>query len=307
MARWGIYDVGVWDAVLSSVAPSTKTSYERIFLKFVSYVEGLGLNFCSMSIGHVLGFLKEFKGLSKSRVRTAVASLKFFLKVYNRLDLVNNPLLDMFSKGAQNLGPLPKEKNSIWDPNVVLLNIKNRPRPSSFLPLAREAIVLLLLATGWRVDDVWKLGCEVAFGSTMATFRFLEKRKCKIKGSYTVTQNVKRFASSPRICPVEAVRIFLERAKDVRGVVPFLFVTSKGNRPSKDSLRRWVCAELSAAGIQASAGSCRSASTSLASERSVSIDVIMRSAGWSSENTFRRFYQRKVSRLQDPINLAEAF
>jgi hypothetical protein len=52
---------------------------------------------------------------------------------------------------------------------------------------------------------------------------------------------------------------------------------------------------------------CRSASTSLALERSVSIDVIMRSAGWSSENTFRRFYQRKVSRMQDPINLAEAF
>jgi hypothetical protein len=33
---------------------------------------------------------------------------------------------------------------------------------------------------------------------------------------------------------------------------------------------------------------------------------LMRSAGWSSENTFRRYYQRKVTRVEDSVNLAEA-
>jgi hypothetical protein len=82
--------------------------------------------------------------MSKSRIRTGVAALKFFLKVYNRIDLVENPLLDMFSKGAQNLAPLPAEKTSIWDPNKVLESIKARPRPSSFLLCASEAVLLLL-------------------------------------------------------------------------------------------------------------------------------------------------------------------
>jgi hypothetical protein len=124
--------------------------------------------------------------MSKSRIRTGVAALKFFLKVYNRIDLVENPLLDMFSKGAQNLAPLPAEKTSIWDPNKVLESIKARPRPSSFLLCASEAVLLILLATGWRVDDVFKLSNEVSFDSKAVTFRFAEKRKCPIKGKYTI-------------------------------------------------------------------------------------------------------------------------
>ncbi len=305
MARWGIYDVEVWHTVLSSVAPSTKQSYEKIFLKFVSFFEADGLNFNTISIKDVLGFLKTFSGLSTSRVRTGVSALKFFLRVYNRLDLVSNPLIDMFSKGAQNLAPLPKEKNSIWDPNIVLNSIKNRPRPSSFLDLAREALILLLLATGWRVDDTWKLSADVQFDARAATFRFVEKRKCRVKGKFTTTQSVKRFLSSPRVCPVEAVRAFLLCAKEVRVNEIFLFVQSFGLRATKDTLRRWARAELESAGITASAGSCRSASTSSAVERNASIDVVMRSAGWSSECTFRRYYQRKVVRVEEPLNLAD--
>jgi hypothetical protein len=70
MARWGIQDVEIWDAVLSAVAPSTRKGYERIFFRFVDYFEALDLTFKSILISHVLGFLKSFKGLSKSRVRT---------------------------------------------------------------------------------------------------------------------------------------------------------------------------------------------------------------------------------------------
>jgi site-specific recombinase XerD len=215
--------------------------------------------------------------------------LKFFLKVYNRLDLVENPLIDMFSKGAQNLAPLPAEKLSIWDPNKVLETIKNRLHPSSFFLCAREAVLLLLLATGWRVDDVYKLACEVTVNSEMATFRFLEKRKCRIKGVHTVKELVKKFFSCPRICPVEAIHVFLSLAANIRRKTSFLFVSSTGLRASKDTLRRWVRDELLLAGIKASAGSCRSASSSLAFEKSVPIDIIMRSEGWSSENTFRQF------------------
>jgi hypothetical protein len=207
MARWGIYNVDVWNAVLSLVAPSTRISYQSIFLKFVKFVEDEGLNFRSMSIANVLLFLKSFSGLLKSRVRTGVAALKFFLKVYNRIDLVENPLLDMFSKGAQNMAPLPAAKTLIWDPNKVLESLKAKPRPSLFLVCARETVLLLLLTTGWRVDDVSKLSNEVSFDLNMVTFRSAEKRKCPIiKGKHTVTQSVKSFLVCPPICPVlEAV------------------------------------------------------------------------------------------------------
>ncbi len=291
--------------MLASVAPTTKKAYESIFFEFVRSFDELELNFKTISINHVLSFLKKFVGRSKSRVRTGVAALKFFLRVYNRLDLVNNPLIDMFSKGAQNMAPLPREKVVIWDPAQVLNAMRNRPLPSSFLVIAGEAVLLLLLATGWRVDDVWKVGSEVQFFDDSARFKFVEKRKCKIKGKHTVSQTVRKFLECDRICPIEAVQRFLNCAVRVRKDDVFLFVSQTGHRASKDSLRRWVQAELAKAGIIASAGSCRSASTSSAAERQVSIDSILKSAGWSSENTFRRFYHRTVIHDDAPINLFE--
>ncbi len=77
------------------------------------FFEAEELDFRSLSIDVVLRFLQSFVGLSESRIRTAVAAVKFFLKIYKRLDLVDSPLIDMFSKGAQNLAPIPQEKTTI--------------------------------------------------------------------------------------------------------------------------------------------------------------------------------------------------
>jgi hypothetical protein len=83
MGRWGIFDVTVWHTVLSSLAPSTKRSYEPIFYEFVSFFEKQGCDFVSLSIDMVLSFLNQFVGKSSSRIRTAVASLKFFSRSTN--------------------------------------------------------------------------------------------------------------------------------------------------------------------------------------------------------------------------------
>jgi site-specific recombinase XerD len=272
MGRWRMFDVAVWHTVLSSVASSTKKGYEKIFLDFVSFFEQRDLNFETISIDVVLSFLQKFVGLSESRICTAVAALKFFLKIYKRVDLTENPLLDLFSKGAQNLEPLSREKGDIWNPDTVLNWLKEQPIPSSFLSCAREAVLLLLLATGWRVDDVWKLSNRLLISTDSVTCFFAERRKCKIKGKHTVSQAVRRFESCERICPVRALIRFRDRASAIRKEHVYLFVSSTGKRATKDTMRRWVQFLLQKAGILASAGSCRSASTSAACERNPSID-----------------------------------
>ena len=45
-----------------------------------------------------------------------------------------------------------------------------------------------------------------------------------------------------------------------------------------------------------SAHSTRAASVSKASNRQVSIDLIMENAGWKSADTFRRFYNKPIAR-----------
>ncbi len=149
--------MNVWNTILSSVAPSTKQGYQSVFLQFVHYFEEHGFDFISLNVHVMLGFLQTFVGKSMSQVKTAVAALKFFLRIYHREDLADHPLASLFATGAQNVAPLPKEKTPIWNPETVLNDVKMRPIPFSFLACGKEAVLLLLLATGWRVDDVWKL------------------------------------------------------------------------------------------------------------------------------------------------------
>ncbi len=182
MARWDIFDLNVWNTILSSLAPSTRSNYQNIFFQFVKFFETRSLNFTTLNVKVVLLFLQSFVGKSESRVRTAVAALKFFLKIYNREDLADHPLITLFGKGAQNLAPLPREKATIWNPDSVLDWMKTQPVPSSLILCASEAVLLLLLATGWRVDDVWKLANKWECSGECARFFFRLKRKCRIKG-----------------------------------------------------------------------------------------------------------------------------
>ncbi len=76
-----------------------------------------------------------------------------------------------------------------------------------------------------------------------------------------------------------------------------LFISSKGTRADVDTLRCWVTELLQAAGVNAPAGSCRSASTSAAVQQNVDIDHVLKSAGWARKNTFHQYYQRSIHPL----------
>ncbi len=241
MARWGIFDLNVWNTILASLAPSTRQTYENIFFQFTRLLDSKRLDFSSIDVNIVLNFLQSFVGKSKSRVRAAVAALKFFLKIYKREDLAVHPLISLFGKGAQNLAPLPRERSTIWNPDVVLDWLKTQSLPSSFIPCASEAVLLLLLATGWRVDDVWKLANKIEWSNESARLFFRLKRKCRIKGKFTLSQSVARLSSNDRICPVRALERFSKISAKVRKMPSdVLFVSSKGNPASKDTLRRWI-------------------------------------------------------------------
>jgi hypothetical protein len=60
---------------------------------------------------------------------------------------------------------------------------------------------------------------------------------------------------------------------------------------------------LEESGIEATAGSCRSASTSAAVLQNLDVDQVLKSAGWAHESTFRRFYQRAVHPRLDSVSL----
>lgn len=154
-------------------------------------------------------------------------------------------------------------------------------------------MVLLMLATAFRVDDVQKLSIEFQVHDSVMQLSFLAPRKCPKRNVPVESFLLKRFPED-RVCPVAAILHFIDLSEEVRAPgVKQLFIHSKGGPATVPTLRRWTSELLKAAGIEATAGSCRSAAASRAA-KNLPVDEILSTAGWACESTFRKFYARDV-------------
>ncbi len=123
---------------------------------------------------------------------------------------------------------------------------------------------------------------------------YIEKRKCRVKKFWTRVQRLTAYTGSQRICPAVNVILLCSTFAVIRvknPTKPALFVSLRGKRAT---LGRWIRDILLEAGNRATAGTCQSAATSAAYMRKLPIDVILSSAGWSSNLMFFKHYQREV-------------
>ncbi len=306
MDRWGVKSPDAWRTIFSSLAPGTQKSYRLIFTKFLQFMKTCNVDVNTVLLEHVFQFLDPLivSKKAESTLRSYIASLKFYLRLFQRDDLVTNPLFDLFSAGAKRQAPAPKTNSWVWDAGIPLRHIRDKAHPKDFLEAAREAAFLLLMATGLRVSDLFLLSEDFSLENGVFTIPFLGKRKCKIKGRWTTEQRISAYPGSERLCPINAILLYATFSVPVR--VPgekALFISSTGRRAAKATIGGWVRNLLSEAGISATAGSCRSASTSAAFLRKMNIDVILASAGWSSDLTFFRHYQRAIKHPVSGANL----
>jgi site-specific recombinase XerD len=303
MGRWKVFDPAVWDTVHASVAPSTLKRYQSIFSLFRNYLTDVGRTIQTAETEDVLAFIQDYVNDRKaeSTIRSVYAAILFHFRLEGRHEfLISNPIVQMFVKGAQRLAPPSVKQQVVWDPEIPLSFISAKSRPSTFREAGQEALLLLLLATGIRVDCASKLSKQFHVSPTFCVIPYLLPRKTGKSGP----QVIRLFTENPRLCPVRAIEHFSSLADAVRkSQDPFLFISSTGRRAHIDTLRHWVSELLCASGVQATAGSCRSASASAAVARDINIDVVMKSAGWARESTFRRFYQRQILKLNEGYNL----
>ena len=80
---------------------------------------------------------------------------------------------------------------------------------------------------------------------------------------------------------------------------PALFITTvkPHKKASKDSISRWIKLTMSEAGINYglfASHSCRSASTSKATEANIDLQTILKSANWPWVSTFKKNYLREI-------------
>ena len=96
--------------------------------------------------------------------------------------------------------------------------------------------------------------------------------------------------------------MYLGKTRTIRGQEAKLFISfaKPSKAVSKDTLSIWINESLRQAGIDTvkySAHCTRAASTTAACKRGLSVENIMKAAGWSRSATFSKYYQKKIENL----------
>ena len=209
-----------------------------------------------------------------------------------------------------------------WDLSVVLLFLNSSAfEPLSQAPLrtlSQKTLFLLALAMAKRVGELQALSSVVPFVGSDACLSYVPQYVAKSESlSRTIPRSLVKslsdFAAGLNedllLCPVCALRIYLDRTRPLTPIRHRLFVSPR--RPSramsKNAVSFFLSEVIHAAGAsRPKVGSVRSheirgVSTSVAFHRNWSVSVVLESATWSSSSVFSSFYLRDIQHEYDGI------
>ena len=107
------------------------------------------------------------------------------------------------------------------------------------------------------------------------------------------------FPQDEQICVVQALNTYLNRTKSTRGNCTKFFISVKApHKPVHTcTISKWIKSSLAAAGIDITAftsHSTRSASSSFAKSKGLTVSAIAKAAGWSNAKTFAQHYNKDI-------------
>jgi integrase len=286
----------VLDTIRSSLSPSTIRVFDSYSLRFGKFLLQRQLGIDDVDTVIILEFLNQFasKKYSFSYIRSIRNAIVKAMALRRPNFTVDQVLLQQFMAGAKNECRMFTRKAVTWDAQVVIDFLASQPLPERNAQLAQETITILALATGARIDDLWKMGAAVYQEGRSTFIPFLEHQKTSRRAKNPRTGIRVTPFPNERVCPVRLVRRYITMTT-LPGRVNFLFVRSDdGQRAEKATLRSWLVSTLQRAGIVATAGSTRAASASYADASNLSFDQIAQMTGWLRESTFTTHYRRTI-------------
>lgn len=256
----------------------------------------------------VLHFLTSLHlaGKSYSTINVHRSMLSATLDPVESSPIGQHPLVVRLLKGCYNINPPKPRYTSTWNIETVLNFMRTQgPNGSlTFASLSKKLATLLAITTWLRVSELASLDLS-SLTETPSGIRLslLKPRKSQTNGPLrSVTLN-----SFPEeaICPVHCLRSYIYISdylrSDLNNKQVFVSLIHPFRPVTGNSLGRWIKDFLSEAGIDTAvfkAHSTRGAAASSAAAAGIPIDDILRTGDWSRESTFARFYNRKISPLE---------
>ena len=299
--------------LLASWRGSTSRSYDSAWALWESWCSEHQVNSLAPPLSAVLGFLaKEFAdGKSYSSLNVYRSALSSSLPPVEGFPVGSHPTVSRLLKGAFHLRPSQPKYSSFWSVDQVLTHIKAWGSDTPLQRLSWKLAMLLDLDTASRSSDLFR----ISSGSWLCSPQGVTLMPCGLAKQNSAKRPpssicLKRF-SEKILCPVSCLEQYVSRTSGIRGEAKSLFIgVQPPHKPvASSTLARWLRSTLESAGVDTSlfaAHSTRGAAATKAAMNGLPTHVILKSADWSSANTFRKFYYRSQSGSGEGNDFAES-
>ena len=220
----------------------------------------------------------------------------------NGISFGKHPLVQRFMKGIFNLRPAVPRQFAVWDPDIVLDYLSTLEYDLPLKDLSEKLVILSCILYWTRT-----LNCEALNIKDM----LLEKGKCTFFIKRPIKTTKPGFHQSPivfseypsnrKICIVTTITHYLEITKDLWTTDRLIISCTKPRKAvTTSTFSSWCKVILGKAGIDIekySLHSTRSASTSKAKIKGLSLSETNKAAGWKETSTFKRFYDKPIFKI----------
>lgn len=293
----------VVDLLLSSWRDSTKSQYRSSLQKWLDYCNEHSVSVTQPQVAHVLGFLTNLHKDNKSysTVNTARSALSSFATFEDGSNIGKNELVCRLMKGIFNKNPPKPRYDRIWDVRVVL-NLLRQWSPVEKLTLKMLTLKLcmliaLLIAPRCQTLAALRLS-NLTFAGNSAIFGIEELLKTSRVGKVGDSIAISGYPPDRRLCVLKVLKMYIDRTSEVRSDDQlFISFIKPYNKVGTQTISRWIREVMALAGIDVNmfkAHSVRAASVSSAHRCFIPVGEIVKMAGWSNENTFRKYYKKDL-------------
>ena len=318
------FSVEVAERIAAPQRSSTRTIYRSKWALFEKWCRENSVDFSTPSVKQISDFFMYlYQDLNRrpstiDGYRTAIVDTLGPTAQYIAHNADLHRLLSSFHRDR------PKSSRNLpkWNLSVVLNELTKAPfepmKDSDLKPLTLKTAFLLALASGKRRSEIhaWVANKVANLGQweKVALFPssdFIAKNQLAREGSQSVSPVTipalttivdRQFKEDRTLCPVRALRFYLNRTKDLRGSRSLLFISFKKGHTSDirpATLSSWLkqtillCykqADQQALDlVQVKAHDIRAFAASKAFYGGVSVDQIMQACHWKAHNTFTNF------------------
>ena len=312
--------------VLSGVLrDSSSRLYQSRWKIFCGWCRGRSVAPVNASVPVVVDFLihlRQDKGLSVSAVKGYCSALNSVLALKGRDLAASREITTLLRSFSRSVNPV-ELRPPAWDVSLVLQSLTGAPyeplRTCEERFLAQKTLFILALASAKRIGELHALSYRVSHTRDWGevSFAFVTSFVAKTQDpsslaprfeGFTVPAlpNARKNRNGRLLCPVRAVKVYLDRTAPHRPRCERLFVTAGRSKKeiSKTTVSFWLrktisrAYELSGTALPVPAPRARETrgiAPSILFRKNFAVDQVLKAGTWRKHTTFTRHYLRDIA------------